>query len=45
MSTAATRPSVQPLPHGFFAALVLALLMVDALLGYVAWEAVQALVR
>jgi hypothetical protein len=31
----------QPLPHGFFASLVLALVMVDALLGYLAWEAAE----
>jgi hypothetical protein len=40
MSNAATSPrAAQPLPPGFLAALVLALVMVDALLGYLVWEA------
>ena len=44
MPTAATPRAAESLPHGFFPALLLALLMVDALVGYLAWEAVHTLV-
>jgi hypothetical protein len=38
-------PRIEPrLPHGFFAALILAVVMVDALLGHLVWKALQTLV-
>jgi hypothetical protein len=41
MSNAATSPAAHPLPRGFFPALIFALVMVDALIGYLAWEAAR----